>query len=201
MRIVGGIARGRRLLVPRAGTRPTADAVREAVFGALEARWSALAGLRVLDLYAGSGAMGLEAVSRGARALVAVESDRAAAAVVRANSASVTPAGTDVSIRRQRVEAVLAGQPPFTFDLVLADPPYAAAAAAAARVLPMLVTGGWLAADAAVVWEQSARAEAPRWPAALRPWPVRTYGEAAVHVAVFAADDPPAHADGNLTAR
>jgi 16S rRNA (guanine966-N2)-methyltransferase len=189
------------LAVPRAGTRPTADAVREAVFGALTARWSSLDGLRVLDLYAGSGAMGLEAVSRGARTLVAVESDRAAAAVISSNSAAVAPAETDVSVRRQRVEAVLAGRPPFPFDLVLADPPYADAVAAAARVLPMLVTGGWLAADAAVVWEQSSRADPPRWPAGFRPWPVRTYGEAAVFVAVLEAVDPPPHEDGTAAAR
>jgi 16S rRNA (guanine966-N2)-methyltransferase len=201
VRIVGGTARGRRLLVPRAGTRPTADAVREAVFAALEARWSALAGLRVLDLYAGSGALGLEAVSRGATSLVAVESDRAAATVIRANSRAVAAPDSDVSIRRQRVEAVLGGPPPFPFDLVLADPPYAAAVAAAARVLPLLVTGGWLAADAAVVWEQSSRADAPRWPAALRPWPVRTYGEAAVHIAVLDADDPLPHHDDSAGAR
>lgn len=187
--------------MPRAGTRPTADAVREAVFGALTAKWSALDGMRVLDLFAGSGAMGLEAVSRGARTLVAVESDRAAATVIRANALVVAAPAADVSIRQQRVEAVLAGPPPFSFDLVLADPPYADAVAAAARVLPMLVTGGWLAADAAVIWEQSSRADAPRWPEALRPWPVRTYGEAAVHVAVFFSGDPPLHEDGTAAAR
>jgi 16S rRNA (guanine966-N2)-methyltransferase len=188
MRIVGGAARGRRLAVPRGGTRPTADAVREAVFGALAARWSALDGLSVLDLYAGSGAMGLEAVSRGAQTLLAVESDRAAATVIKTNSLAVATEDADVSIRRQRVEAVLAGPTPEPFDLVIADPPYADAVAAAARVLPLLVTGGWLATDAAVVWEQSSRAEAPEWPAALRPWPVRTYGETAVHVAIFSPD-------------
>lgn len=187
--------------MPRAGTRPTADAVREAVFGALAARWSALDGLSVLDLYAGSGAMGLEAVSRGARTLVAVESDRAAATVIATNTLAVAPPGTDVSIRSQRVEAVLTGPPPFCFDLVLADPPYAHAPAAAARVLPLLVTGGWLAADAAVVWEQSSRDDAPRWPSALRPWPVRTYGEASVYVAVFSPDDPRLDEDGTAGAR
>lgn len=187
--------------MPRAGTRPTADAVREAVFGALTARWSDLSGLAVLDLYAGSGAMGLEAVSRGATTLVAVESDRGAAAVIRSNSLVVASPGADVSIRRQRVEAVL-GQPPTSpFDLVLADPPYADAVAAAARVLPMLVTGGWLAADAAVVWEQSSRDDAPRWPTGFRPWPVRTYGEAGVHVAVYAQDEQPLHRDDTEAAR
>ncbi len=187
--------------MPRAGTRPTADAVREALFAALTARWSALDGLSVLDLYAGSGAMGLEAVSRGARTLLAVESDRAAATVIRTNSLAVAPPEADVSIRRQRVEAVLAGQPPSSFDLVIADPPYADAVAAAARVLPLLVTGGWLGAEAAVVWEQSSRADAPHWPDALHPWPVRTYGETAVHVAIFSADDPAPHEDGTVAAR
>jgi len=176
--------------VPRAGTRPTADAVREAVFAALTARWSDLDGLSVLDLYAGSGAMGLEAVSRGARTLVAVESDRAAATVIRTNCRTVAPPEADVSIRRQRVETVLAGQPPTSFDLVIADPPYADAVAAAARVLPLLVTGGWLGAEAAVVWEQSSRVDAPHWPDAFDPWPVRIYGETAVHVAVASRHAP-----------
>lgn len=122
MRIVAGAARGRRLAVPAAGTRPTSDRVRESVFAALESAYGSLAGLRVLDLYAGSGAFGLEALSRGAAALTLIERDRRAAAVLRRNVEAVGLPGAAVIVRD--VTAVLRTRPAQPYDLVLADPPY-----------------------------------------------------------------------------
>ena len=94
-RIVGGLARGRRLAVPGSGTRPTSERAREALFSALESRVG-LNGARVLDLYSGSGAVGLEALSRGASAARMVESSAAAVAVIRANAAAVGLAGAHI---------------------------------------------------------------------------------------------------------
>ena len=117
MRIVAGEFKGRRLHAPRgAGTRPTADRVREALFSIL----GDVSGARVLDLYAGSGALGIEALSRGAESALFVERDQQALAALRRNLEAV---GADADVRRQDVSRFLA-RPEGTFDLVFCDPPY-----------------------------------------------------------------------------
>ena len=121
-RIIAGSARGRRLKVPPGQTRPTADRVRESMFAALAHMLGGFDGARVLDLYAGSGALGLEAASRGAPTVVLVERDRSAASVARGNAAAVAVPG--VRVVAAPVARFLAG-PGRPFDLVLADPPYA----------------------------------------------------------------------------
>ncbi len=181
-RIIGGVAGGRRLQTPVGPrTRPTSDRVREALFSRLD-HLDVLAGARVLDLYAGSGALGLEAASRGAAAVTLVESDRRAAAVARANAAVVARPG--VLVREDTVERVLLGgpRPPGSpgMDLVLLDPPYDLTEDALADVLALLLAHGWLAPDALVVVERSSRTPEPRWPAGLGPAQERRYGETRV---------------------
>jgi 16S rRNA (guanine966-N2)-methyltransferase len=161
--------------VPRSGTRPTSDRVREALFSAVEAALD-LDGARVLDLYAGSGALGLEALSRGAAAAVLVEADANAVAVLRKNVAAVGLPGAVV--RPGRVAAVLAEPPAEPFDLVLADPPYALDPAAD---LAALAAGGWLAPGALVIVERARRSGPPDWPAPLVPGRIRRYGDTELH--------------------
>ena len=173
-RIVAGSVGGRRLAVPPGDrTRPTSDRAREALFGTLGALLD-LAGARVLDLYAGSGAVGLEAVSRGAGHALLVDSDARAAATATANARALGL--TDrVTVRRDRVERVLAaGAEPC--DLVFADPPYALPDDEVAQVLALLA-GGWLAAGAVLAIERSSRGAGPRWPAGVEPLKERRYGE------------------------
>ena len=125
-RIISGRAGGRRIQAPPgSATRPTSDRVREALFSRLE-HLDVLQGARVLDLYAGSGALGLEAASRGAAAVVLVEQARPAAAVIRRNAASLADVLPGVHVRAEPVERALAAapQPQDRFDLVLLDPPY-----------------------------------------------------------------------------
>jgi len=177
-RIVAGTARGRRIAVPPHGTRPTSDRVREAVFSALAARID-LDGARVLDLYAGSGALGLEALSRGAVHARFVESDRRAAAVLRRNVADLALPGAEVSVAA--VETVLEGCPDAPYDLVLLDPPYALDDEELARVLAALPGGGWLAPGAVLVVERSARSAAPRWPCGVAALTARRYGDTCMH--------------------
>lgn len=179
-RIVAGTARGRRLKVPAHGTRPTADQVREAVFSALAARVD-LDGARVLDLYAGSGALGLEALSRGAEHVLLVEHDARAASVLTENARLVDLPGAVV--RRSTVAAALAGAPGAPYDLVVADPPYAVTDVAVAGVLAALLEGGWLAVDAVVVLERSSRAARTVWPEGLEATWSKVYGEARVEMA------------------
>lgn len=181
-RIISGYAGSLSIAVPRSGTRPTSDRVREAIFSALEA-WDAIDGARVLDLYAGSGALGLEAASRGAASVTLVERDANAAAVARKNAALVAgraPAGSapDIEVAGQSVMAWL-GDAFGAFDLVFIDPPYDVADAELARVLAALEP---LLDDAAVVVvERSTRSPAPAPPAGLVLDRSKSYGETAVH--------------------
>ncbi|MGH3669246.1 MAG: 16S rRNA (guanine(966)-N(2))-methyltransferase RsmD [Pseudonocardiaceae bacterium] len=178
VRIVAGVAGGRRLAVPPQGTRPSSDRVREAVFSAVQARRD-LGGARVLDLYAGSGALGLEALSRGAAHVRFVESDRRAAAVLRRNVEDLGLGGAQVS--NADVHAVLRGDPGRPYDLVLADPPYVLDDTALGGVLDALLCGRWLAPEALIVVERSAKAGPPAWPEGVFALTNRRYGDTAVY--------------------
>lgn len=167
-RIIAGRAGGRRLQTPKGDqTRPTSDRVREALFSAIESWSGSLHDLRFLDLYAGSGAIGLEAWSRGAAAVTLVESDRRTADLVRANARSV---GCDVAeVVARSVTATLSEPARAPYDLVFSDPPYPLADEAVAADLALLVTNGWLARGALVVVERSRRSPEPAWPSGLEP--------------------------------
>ena len=186
-RIISGRAGGRRLhTLAGNDTRPTTDRVREALFSRLE-HLGVVHHTKVLDLYAGSGALGLEAASRGATSVLLVESDVAAAAVVRKNIAELSLPG--VSLRVQSVERALLSRPASDedrFDLVLADPPYDVTEEALGDVLTLLVTHRWLSQDAFVVIERSARSPEPRWPQGLVGAGERRYGETKMWFADFA---------------
>ncbi len=176
-RIVGGVAGGRRIAVPPGtGTRPTADRVREAMFSSLETEFGGFDGLSVIDLYSGSGAIGLEALSRGAKRVLMIESDRKAAEVIAANIKAVGLPGTTLLTRP--AEKVASGDNSGgPFDLVFADPPYKLEAVELQEVLTSLVANGWLAEDAVVVVERSKR-EPWDWPEGFTALRDRKYGEA-----------------------
>jgi 16S rRNA (guanine966-N2)-methyltransferase len=155
------------------GTRPTTDRVRESLFNVLTARLD-FTGLAVLDLYAGSGALGLEALSRGAASALFVESDRRAAAMIGDNVAGL--GATGAAVRCGSVASVLAtgGR---AVDLVFADPPYEVSSADVEAVLAQLVDGGWLAPGAVAVVERPTSAPTLVWSA---PWVAgrdRRYGD------------------------
>lgn len=175
-RIIGGSLGGRRLSTPEGdNTRPTSDRVREALFGSLEAA-GILDGAHVLDLYAGSGAVGLEALSRGAVSALFFESHAATARVLRRNIATLgVSAETDVNTAK--LPGGLKLEPPRRFDLVFADPPYALDPTDLAIVLSHLVELDWLAEDADVVVERPSRGGEPFWPEGLTCDRSRRYGE------------------------
>jgi 16S rRNA (guanine966-N2)-methyltransferase len=177
-RVIAGIAGGRRLAVPPGTTtRPTSDRAREGLFASLLSELGTFDGASVLDLYAGSGAIGLEALSRGAERVLLVESDARAAAVIKSNVAAVALPGATLAV--DRVERLLARPPADSarFDLVVADPPYAVTEAAVTRVLTLL-EGGWLAHDALVVVERATRSGPLDWPPGFLSGKSRRYGEA-----------------------
>ena len=174
-RIVSGSARGRRLAVPPRGTRPTSDRAREALFNTLDAEIDLL-GCRFLDLFAGSGAVGLEALSRGADAVVFVESDRKAASILQDNISALGMPGT--TLHRCSAETYLAAvgadEP---FDVVFADPPYALSAGAVAMVLNSLADERWLVPNGIAVVERSSRDLELDWPGEIKAMKQRRYGE------------------------
>jgi 16S rRNA (guanine966-N2)-methyltransferase len=174
-RVISGLAGGRRLKVPPSGVRPTGDRAREGLFNSL-GTLTDLEGAAVLDLYAGSGALGLEALSRGAESVVFVESGARVLPVLRANIDAVgLPGGR---VLPGSVPTVVAGPPPAAFDVVLADPPYSTPVAEVLDVLRGLAGGGWLAPGAVLVVERSSREEPWEWPTPLAGLRDRRYGEA-----------------------
>jgi 16S rRNA G966 N2-methylase RsmD len=194
-RIIAGTYGGRRLATPTGpDTRPTADRVREAMFSGLDAT-HVLYGRRFLDLYAGSGAVGLEAASRGAEHVLLVESDPKAVRVIRENIAALGAGGV-VTLAAQRVTTALAGGPPATgvpshdaagrssgalgkgYDIVFADPPYTLGEQEVTAMLDALVGRGWINAGGLVILERSKRSPEPSWVRSVTGERSRRYGEA-----------------------
>jgi 16S rRNA (guanine966-N2)-methyltransferase len=172
-RLIGGASGGRRIGTPPGrGTRPTTDRAREGLFSSLLSLLGGVDGIALLDLFAGSGAVGLEAASRGASRVTLVERDPRALQVIRANvaaagSATVEVVGSDVA-------RFLVGTPAAPYDVVFVDPPYADPVA---PVLESLADRGWLASGGVVCVERATRDEEPRWPAGLSPLRSRRYGD------------------------
>ena len=195
-RVIAGEAGGRRLAVPDGrDTRPTSDRAREGLFATISSMVGPLAGARVLDLYAGSGAVGLEALSRGAEHVLLVEHGARAARVIRQNIEVIGLPGA--AVIADRVERVLArgpapaggqdgtapaggqdGTAQGRYDVVFADPPYALADAEVSRILILLAEQGWLAPGALVIVERATRSGPVTWPDGFVPDRARRYGEA-----------------------
>lgn len=173
-RIIAGSAKGRRFRVPKSGTRPTSDKVREALFARLENRGYVKDAV-VLDLFTGSGGLALEAKSRGARLVTGVDIGREAAAVARSNARDT---GLEIDVVQQKAESFVAAQAPGTYDLILCDPPYdiddKALAAVIAGAAPLLVEDGLL------VVERDKRSAEPLWPPSLALDNHRTWGDTTV---------------------
>lgn len=184
MRIVGGEWRGRAIRAPKSRlTRPTTDRVREAIFDALSSRLGDFDGLRVLDAFAGSGAMGLEAMSRGADRVTFVEKDVRTARIIKENLSSLgasdraTVVVSDVFALAGRI-----GGGPFT--LILLDPPYTLDASRVSQMLGQLCATGDIGSGAWIAWEHGAGTPAI-WPEEFVPDAVKRYGNTEIEYAVF----------------
>ncbi|MFD4371754.1 16S rRNA (guanine(966)-N(2))-methyltransferase RsmD [Streptomyces sp. NPDC058486] len=175
-RVIAGTAGGRRLAVPPGtGTRPTSDRAREGLFSTWEALHG-IEGARVADLYAGSGAVGLEALSRGAVHALLVEADARASRTVRENVSALGLPGAEA--RTGKAEQIVTGPAPAEpYDLVFLDPPYAVADEELREILLTLRSGGWLSEDAVVTVERSTRGGSFGWPDGFEPLRSRRYGE------------------------
>ncbi|MER7198099.1 16S rRNA (guanine(966)-N(2))-methyltransferase RsmD [Streptomyces sp. CB01635] len=178
-RVIAGRAGGRRLSVPPGnGTRPTSDRAREALFSTWQSLLGGdpLDGERVLDLYGGSGAVGLEALSRGAGHALLVEADARAVRTIRENVKSLGLPGAEV--RAGKAEQIVRGPAPATpYDLVFLDPPYVVPDDDLREILLTLASGGWLADEALVTVERSTRGGVFPWPDGFEALRSRRYGE------------------------
>jgi len=172
---VAGSYGGRRLAVPTGDrTRPTTDRVREALFSSLEAMMD-FDGARVLDGFAGSGGLGLEALSRGAASATLIEADPKVLTILRGNVALL---GAPAEVIPGKVETVLAARTPTSpYDLVFLDPPYGIEEDVLAAVLTALGTNGWLSDDPIVVVERGRRCAEPPWPTGMETMRSKRYGE------------------------
>ena len=178
-RIIGGSAGGRRLRTPTGvNTRPTSDRVREAMFSTIDAAFGSIAGLRFLDLYAGSGAVGLEAWSRGAGVVTMVEQDRRTAALITRNAAAL--GFSRARVVAASVAAFLASPPAAPYDVVFSDPPYPMSDADVDADLGALVAHGWLVPGALVVVERAAKRTVVTWPGGIEEDRTKRYGETAL---------------------
>jgi 16S rRNA (guanine966-N2)-methyltransferase len=178
-RIIAGKAGGRTISVPPSGTRPTSDRVREAIFSRVES-WADIAGSRVLDLFAGSGALGLEAASRGARSVDFVDNADKAVRVIGKNIDAVQPSIPDCVMRAHRVSSTAyLESAAHEWDLVFIDPPYDQANSILERTLELLVPR--LSADALVAVERATRDPEPAWPAGYEILTPKSYGETTVY--------------------
>ncbi len=186
-RIIAGSAGGRRIrMPPGAGTRPTTDRVREAVFSAIAA-WAGtsaatpeetLSGLGFCDLYAGSGAVGLEAASRGAATVLLVERDRRAVQQIRRNA---TGLNLSVTVQIADVPSLVSRPAPARFDVVFADPPYDQASELVDAQLAALIDHGWASRPGLVILERSRRSTPPNWPVSVPQTWARAYGETTIY--------------------
>ncbi|UYM05695.1 16S rRNA (guanine(966)-N(2))-methyltransferase RsmD [Solicola gregarius] len=173
-RIIAGTAGGRRIATPPGdATRPTTDRVREALFSSLESQLGGWDDVRFLDLFAGSGANGLEALSRGAAHATFVESDRRTAGVIRRNVETLGFSGADVT--SAAAASAIARLAP-AYDVVFLDPPYDYADESLAALLTALADGGLFAPDAVVVVERGARSREPAWPEGVESMRSKKYG-------------------------
>jgi 16S rRNA (guanine966-N2)-methyltransferase len=190
-RIISGKWKSRLLSVPQAVTRPTASRVREAIFSTLLHELGSLSDLQVLDLYAGSGALGIEAISRGANNAHFVDNDRVAISIINSNLGGLGHVSTQVV--KSNVATYL-GQPSagVAFDLVFMDPPYSVVDAVVEDQVAALVGHGWLNEDAMVVIEREAKSEL-EWPQGFEAQEPRIYGDTSVwygrYVGTNASDD------------
>ncbi|MCZ9309138.1 16S rRNA (guanine(966)-N(2))-methyltransferase RsmD [Corynebacterium uberis] len=187
-RIISGHARGRKLKVPPEGTRPTSDRAKEGLFSSLQVRFG-FEGRTVLDLFAGSGALGLEALSRGAQSVVLVDAARAATAIIRHNAHTVGLPG--VTIEEAVASTYVARAPHNHFDMVLADPPYDLDDTAIAEMVRALIPT--LRPGAVVVIERHKDSAPTDWPDTLVPTTQklkkRTYGIARMDMAVYTPEE------------
>jgi 16S rRNA (guanine966-N2)-methyltransferase len=188
MRIIAGVAKGRSLSSVAGATRPTSDRAREAIFSTLTSEFGDFLGLHILDLFAGSGAMGLEALSRGASLVHCVEKDDAAVKTVSTNAALVQkalPVGV-FHLFHMPVQKFVEGTPQNQYHFIYIDPPYDFADSELTTILEKLHVNNFLKTDAVIALERASKTPQPIWPEGYEPSRTKVYGQASINYANYA---------------
>lgn len=188
MRIIAGVAKGRTLSSVAGATRPTSDRAREGLFSSLLSEVGDFSGLYFLDLFAGSGAVGLEALSRGASIVHAVEKDERATKTIKINSGLVEksePSG-DFHLYAMSVQKFLEIPAPTSYHIIYLDPPYDFSDADLYRCLTELRVGGFVHDDAVIAVERAGKSEALKWPSGYEALRERNYGQAVIYYGICA---------------
>lgn len=185
MRVIAGMAKGRNLISPIGATRPTSDRAREALFSSLESEFGSLNNLAMLDLYCGSGAVGVEALSRGAALITGIDNDEKATNIARQNFELIEKLngiGT-YSVITMSVGKFLDKPADFPYDIIFLDPPYELPNNEIEKNLTALVTGKFLKSSSVVALERDSKARPLKWPEGLVEVKLRKYGAATIHYA------------------
>jgi 16S rRNA (guanine966-N2)-methyltransferase len=183
VRIISGIAKGRSLSSVAGPTRPTSDRAREGLFSSLLSEFGDFVGLSVLDLFAGSGAIGLEALSRGASLVAAVEQDPNACKTISKNAelvSSAGPAGKFV-LHSKSVENFLDDASSISYDVIFVDPPYEQPANEIAALLEKALLRGFISSNCVIAVERDAKGDKFLWPTGLSAMRERNYGQAVIY--------------------
>ena len=187
MRIIAGIGKGRKLFSPPSITRPTSDRAREGLFSSLTSTFSTLDGLHFLDLYAGSGAVGVEALSRGAALVEAIESNSVSAQVCEDNFALISKLEGvgKFKVHAKTVFEFLNHTASKSYEIIYIDPPYEVDNVEVEKILKKILTLGLLSKFGLVAIERDAKAKTFSWPDGLSELKVRSYGAGAIHYGVL----------------
>lgn len=188
MRIISGVAKGRNLTTVASLTRPTSDRAREALFSSIQSEFGDFSGLNFLDLYAGSGAVGLEALSRGFSSVVAVEKDISACETISKNFDLVNRANPQgkFNLISSSVEKFLSQSANSKFDVIFLDPPYEIENAEVEEILKLLIQNKYLNSGVLVVAERPSKGVKFNWPTPPTSSRIREYGTATFYFASFA---------------
>ncbi len=184
-KIISGKYKGRSLIVPPSVTRPTSSRVREAVLSSVQHQLGDFAGLQILDLFAGSGALGFEALSRGAGKCVFVEKDSVAATCINQNARTLSE--TNYTVLTQDAFVLAESSASNQFDVLFLDPPYALADGEIETLLGNLAKNDWLNADCLVVVERAAKSRLV-WPNEFEILTSKTYGDTSIWYGLYVAD-------------
>lgn len=192
MRIIAGVAKGRPISAVASATRPTSDRAREALFSSLASEFGDFEGLRVLDLYAGTGAIALEALSRGAAIVHAVEKDEEAAKAINSNYDSIKSsqfAGT-FHLYSMGAHRFVGDKAQYQYHFIYIDPPYDVDDIDVIETLVQLRENGFLHPDAIIAVERNSRTKEISWPFGYEELRVKNYGQATIFYAIPMADEP-----------
>lgn len=188
MRIIAGVAKGRSLSSVAGATRPTSDRAREAIFSTLTSEFGDFLGLQILDLFAGSGAMGLEALSRGASLVHCVEKDDAAAKTISTNASLVQkaqPVGV-FHLFHMSAQKFVEGTPQNQYHFIYIDPPYDFSDSEISTILEKLHENNFFKDDAVIAIERASKTKQPVWPQGYEPSRTKVYGQASIYYANYA---------------